>query len=162
MKSNAGRQIEFLGGRLDTFHFGPRDRVSCEGLAYYWNWERPDGLQFGAPVRDHAAVTSGTYDPLSSLHAGRVSSVTGEGLDLARQMGQDPSFVERLPQALVQSVGDIGLGYRVPPEWFVPGAALVAVGALFATIWADVTVVEDLAVGITPSGGMLASRSFGW
>ena len=111
---------------------------------------------------DHAAVTSGTYDPLSSLYEGRVSGNDGDSLDLARQMGQDPSFVERLPQALVQSVGDIGVGYRVPPEWLVPGAALVAVGALFATLWADVTVVEDLALDITPSGGVLASRSFGW
>ena len=161
VKVNAGRQIEFLGGRLDTFYFGPRDRVACEGLAYDWYWERPDGLGFGAVV-DHAAVTSGTYDPLSSLYEGRVSGNDGDSLDLARQMGQDPSFVERLPQALVQSVGDIGVGYRVPPEWLVPGAALVAVGALFATLWADVTVVEDLALDITPSGGVLASRSFGW
>ena len=39
---------------------------------------------------------------------------------------------------------------------------MVEVGALFATLWSDVTVVEDIAVSVAPTGGVLASRSFGW
>ena len=158
VESNVGRRIEILGGRLDTYAIGPRDKVACEGLQYSWNWERPDGLEFGEIVRDHASVTSGTYDPW----LGGVTSLTHEGHELARQMSQDPSWAPRLRQGLVQSVSDKGVGYRVPPEYLVPGAAMVAVGALFATLWADVTVVEDLAVSVTPAGGVLASRSFGW
>ena len=152
-----GRQVEVLGGRLDTFNFGPADVVACERLRYGWYWERPDGIGFGGHVRDHAAVESGTYTLWSEP-----ISYTTQGRQLRRQLSQDPSSSERFRQALVQSVGDIGVGYRVPPEWLVPGAAVVAVGALFATLWADVTVVEDLAVSVTPAGGVLASRSFGW
>ena len=158
VKENLGRQIEILGGRLDTSGFWPVDRIACAGLSYNWYWERPDGLGFSGVV-DHAAVTSGTYDPLLP---GNLGARTNEGRELARQMSQDASVAPRLLQALEQSVADIGVGYRVPPEWLVPGAALVAVGALFATLWSDVTVVEDLAVSVTPNGGMLASRSFGW
>ena len=39
---------------------------------------------------------------------------------------------------------------------------MVAAGALLSTIWSHVTVVDDLAVSVTSSGGVLASRSFGW
>ena len=38
---------------------------------------------------------------------------------------------------------------------------MVAAGVLLSTIWSHVTVV-DLAVSVTPTGGVLASRSFGW
>ncbi len=106
-------------------------------------------------VWDHAAVESVTYNPWTE---GRLST----GGPVARQMRQHPSSAQLLRQALVQSVGDIGVDYRVPPEWLVPGVALVAVGALFTTLWSHVTVVEDVAVSMTPSGGVLASRSFGW
>ena len=153
---NMGRQVEVLGGRLDTFGFRARDRVVCEGLDYQWYWERPDGLGFEGSVEDHASVKSGTYNPW--LYVRKPIEVE----ELVGQMSQDPSVVPRLRQALVQSVGDIGVGRRVPKEYLVAGGAMIVAGALFATLWSDVTVVEDLAVDITPSGGVLASRSFGW
>jgi hypothetical protein len=40
---------------------------------------------------------------------------------------------------------------------------LAGLGALLATIWSDGgVVVEEVAVSVTPTGGVLASRSFGW
>ena len=153
---NMGRQVEVVGGRLDTFGFRARDRVACEGLDYFWYWERPDGLGFEGSVADHASVKSGTYSPW--LYVRKPIEVE----ELVGQMSEDPSVAPRLRQALVQSVGDIGVGRRVPKEYLFAGGALIVAGALFATLWSDVTVVEDLAVGITPSGGVMASRSFGW
>ena len=41
------------------------------------------------------------------------------------------------------------------------GFGMIGVGTLLATIWADVPDV-DLAASITPGGGVLLSRSFGW
>ena len=71
-------------------------------------------------------------------------------------------FEERLPDALVQSASAVHTP-RVPIERLVGGLALLGVGALLATIWSDGgVVVEDVAVAVTPTGGVLASRSFGW
>ena len=39
---------------------------------------------------------------------------------------------------------------------------MIAAGTLLATLWSHVTVVDDLAVSVTPTGGVLASHSFGW
>ena len=40
--------------------------------------------------------------------------------------------------------------------------ALTDDGALILKFWSHGVVVEDVAVAITPTGGVLASRSFGW
>ena len=39
---------------------------------------------------------------------------------------------------------------------------LAGLGALILKFWSDAVVVEDVAVAVTPTGGVLASRSFGW
>ena len=38
----------------------------------------------------------------------------------------------------------------------------VGAGVLFATVWSDVAATEDVAINITPAGGVRASKSFGW
>ncbi len=44
-----------------------------------------------------------------------------------------------------------------------PRVGVGGAGALLATSWSDGgVVVEDVAVAVTPTRGVLASRSFGW
>ncbi len=134
-----------------------------------WNLQVPDdgagGAYISGYVRDYERVKSGAYDPaLEHIHPRSISQeplAYGEP-GPADRLVQDPSFRERVNQALLQSVGDAGSRYRVPKEYLIGGVALVAAGVLLSTLWADVTVVEEVAVGFTPSGGVLASRSFGW
>ena len=104
-------------------------------------------------VEDHESLKSGDRDML--LMDPRFSGTSIPGFDAS-------SFVERLPDALVQSVGGAHSS-RIPVSHLIGGLALVGVGALLATIWSDGgVVVEDVAVSLTPAGGVLASRSFGW
>ena len=105
----------------------------------------PGRGRVGGSVVDHELVKSGTYDPASFS-----------------KMEQGPSFSERVNQALIQSVGEARPRHRVPKEFLAAGGAMVAAGVLLSTIWSHVTVVDDLAVSVTPTGGVLASRSFGW
>ena len=42
------------------------------------------------------------------------------------------------------------------------GVGMIGAGILFATVWSDVAATQDIAVNITPDGGVRASKSFGW
>ena len=42
------------------------------------------------------------------------------------------------------------------------GAAMIGAGVLLATVWSDVAATEDVAINITPAGGVRASKSFRW
>ena len=137
-----GRSVEALGGTLFTSF--ENLLPDCK-LRYSWFLDVPGRGRVAAVVLDHELVKSGTYDPASFS-----------------RMEQDPSFSERVNQALIQSVGEARPRHRVPKEILVAGGAMVAAGVLLSTIWSHVTVVDDLAVSVTPSGGVLASRSFGW
>ena len=168
-----GGLVEAFGGTLGTDPLGYLR--SCK-LEYSWRMEVPDlGVGFRGRVSDHELVKSGAYDPFSDPEF--ISNIVpspdgwnfghmvqqGSTPEAAYEMMQDPSFKERLHQALLESVGEgAGSRYHVPKRYLIAGGAAIAAGALLATIWSDVTVVENLAVGVTPNGGVLASRSFGW
>ena len=167
-----GNLVETLGGTLGTNPNGTL--IPCK-LGYLWRLEIPDlDVGFQGVVADHRLVESGAYDPFSDPWFNPYGELyphgfnfrewsTGPPPEAAEKILRDPSFSERVNQALLESVGKgAGPRYRVPREYLIASGAVVAAGALLATIWADVTVVEDLAVSMTPSGGVLASRSFGW
>ena len=150
-----GRTIEALGGTLlATF---PNFLKRCK-LEYWWSLDVPDRGRFVGWVPDHELVQSGTYKALSDPNF----ALFGGQPELLEEMRQDPSFAERVNQGLIQSVGEVRPRHRVPKEYLLAGGAMIAAGTLLATIWSDVTLVEDLAVSVTPRGGVLASRSFGW
>ena len=152
--SRDGRSIEVLGGTLLTTF--PNLLVRCR-LEYWWTLDVPDRGGVGGWVDDHQLVKSGTYDPASDL-----GYASGDAYELFLEMKKDPSFSERVNQGLIQSVGEVRPRLRVPKEYLFAGGAMIAAGALLSTIWSHVTVVDDLEVSVTPTGGVLASRSFGW
>ena len=151
--SRDGRSVEVLGGTLLAKF--PNLLVPCN-LHYQWSLDVPGVMLIGGRVTDHESVASGAYDPTSDVG---LYSGSFEALDEIRR---DPSFTERVNQGLIQSVGEVRPRMRVPKEYLIGGLGLVAAGTLLATIWSDVTLVEDLAVSVPPRGGVLASRSFGW
>ncbi len=144
-----GTPVEMLGGTVEILSFS--SFRACR-LEYGWTWRDSAGILIGGQVDDHELVKSGErgalglHTPLSFLDP-----------------SIDPSmFEEQLPAALVQAAGDVRPMRHVPLEYLVGGLALAGVGTLLATIWSDVVEVEEVAVGIAPTGGVLVSRSFGW
>ena len=122
-------------------------------MDYYWFWSAPSGHRVDGMVEDHELLKSGGRDALSIGRDFSDDSIPGLDKSL---------FEERLPDALVQSVGK-ARSLRIPITRLVGGLALVGAGALLATIWSDGgIVVEEVEVSVTPAGGVLASRSFGW
>ena len=164
LEGNVGIPVETMGGILETYAQGRLSRCTLE---FAWNLEVPGdtGSTVGGRVLDYERVRSGAYDP-TLQYDGLISSAREPwflgNLGAAEKLVLEPSFRERVNQALLQSVGDARSRHRVPKEYLVAGGAMIAAGTLLATLWSHVTVVDDLAVSVTPTGGVLASRSFGW
>ncbi|MCY4638049.1 MAG: hypothetical protein OXG04_26750 [Acidobacteria bacterium] len=72
------------------------------------------------------------------------------------------SFDEQLKAGLAESVGGVRTGLFFPRDRLAGGLVLAGLRALIVTRWSDGVVVEDIALSVTPAGGVLASRSFGW
>ena len=149
-----GTPVQMRDGTINVAGFRSwNQRGGCR-MEYGWHY-RSDALGdriYGA-VEDHELLKSGDRSALS-IDPG-FSGISTPGFDAS-------SFEERLPDALVQSVGAVHSS-RIPVSHLIGGLALAGVGALLATIWSDGgVVVEEVAVSVTPTGGVLASRSFGW
>ena len=154
-KSGDGTPVEVLGGTVRAHFFRTWNRNGCS-LEYNWAYQNDvSGVRIQGTVRDHELLRSGDRDALSIKSIDAIFSDSSNPFDSSL-------LQEQLPDALVQSVGAAHTS-RIPIRRLIGGLALVGVGALLATIWSEGgVVVEDVAVSVAPSGGVLASRSFSW
>ena len=162
-----GKQVETLAGvlqttRLSAAPYGRSKYVRWWGgcrMRYEFELQGRYGSIHGA-VEDHEAMLRDSADAL--LLNGEQRSRYVEAM--LRDSGQyGASFDEQLKGGLAESVGGVRTGLFFPRDRLAGGLALAGLGALLATIWSDGgVVVEEVAVSVTPTGGVLASRSFGW
>ena len=147
-RSGDGTPVEALGGTLMASGFIPSPQQgSSEGwvrwwgscrLSYGWSLVEDGGGRIGGEIDDHEAM-------LRQLTTGAAS------------------FEDQLHRGLAESVGAARAELFFPRDRLAGGLVVAGLGALLATIWSDGgVVVEEVAVSVTPTGGVLASRSFGW
>ena len=149
-----GTPVQMRDGTINVTGFRSWNRRGGCRMEYGWYY-RSDALGYGisGTVKDHELLKSG--DPSALSYTPGFSGISAPGFDAS-------SFEERLPDALLQSVGAVHSS-RIPVSHLIGGLALAGAGALLATIWSDGgVVVEEVAVSVMPTGGVLASRSFGW
>ena len=161
-----GTQVETLGGVLQARKLapGPYGRSKyvrwwgdCR-MKYEFELDGPHGTIRGH-VEDHDGMLRDAADALVLGEESRARYVEA----MSRDSGRDAaSFDERLKHGLAESVGEVRTGMFFPRDRLAGGLVLAGLGALIVTKWSDGVVVEDVALSVTPSGGMLASRSFGW
>ena len=143
-----GAPVEALGGTLMARSFVPNPQHgSSEGwirwwgscrLSYSWVLEDGRGRTSGGQVDDHEAL-------------------------LRQSSPGAASFEDQLHRGLAESVGAARAELFFPRNRLAGGLVVAGLGALLATIWSDGgIVVEEVALSVTPTGGVLASRSFGW
>ncbi len=143
-----GAPVEALGGTLMARSFVPSPQhESSEGwirwwgscrLSYSWVFEDGRGRTSGGQVDDHEAL-------------------------LRQSSSGAASFEDQLHRGLAESVGAARAELFFPRDRLAGGLVVAGLGALLATIWSDGgIVVEEVALSVTPAGGVLASRSFGW
>ena len=148
-----GTPVEVAGGIVQITGFTTWNRPGggCR-MRYGWRYDSASGNRQYGRVEDHELLKSGDRETLWIDPHFNGRAVSGSELSILE---------ERLPDALMQSVGSVRTR-RMPVSHLIGGLALVGAGALLATIWSDGgVVVEDVAVAVTPTG-VLASRSFGW
>ena len=151
-----GTPVQMRDGTINVAGFRSWNRRGGCRMEYGWHY-RSDALghRISGTVADHELLKSGDLSALSYPSGPGFSDISTPGFDAS-------SFEERLPDALVESVGAVHSS-RIPVSHLIGGLALAGAGALLATIWSDGgVVVEEVAVSVMPTGGVLASRSFGW
>ena len=165
-----GAQVETLGGVVRAIRLG----AAPYGRSKYVRWGADCRLRYRfelngrygtvrGHVEDHDAMLreSGYALTLALALDEELRGSYVEGM--RRESSPDAaSFDERLKQGLAESVGEVSPGLFFPKDRLAGGLVLAGLGALILTKWSDTVVVEDVAFAVTPGGGVLASRSFGW
>lgn len=146
----AGAQVHTPGGTLQAFGF----RALPEGSSRRWSRRSGCRLQYWWQLEygEQQRIASGLVEDHESMLR-QLGLVGVEGVEDGR--GSTP-FEEQLNHGLAESVGAIRAELFLPWERLTGGLALAGLGALIATIWSDAVVVEDVAVSVTPTGGVLA------
>lgn len=127
-------------------------------MRYGFRLQGPQGNVNGH-VEDHDGMLRGAADALVVNEAARARYLEAMWWDYSLDAA---SFDERLKDGLAASVGEVRTGMFFPRDRLAGGLALAGLGALILKYWSGAVVVEDVAVAVTPTGGVLASRSFGW
>ena len=161
-----GAPVETLDGtvRAQTLVAAPFGRSkyvrwwgACR-LRYYFDLKGRYGTVRGQ-VEDHEAMLQGAAEALVLDGDSRRRYIDA----MYRDSNHDAAaFDERLKDALGESVGDVRTGMFFPRDRLAGGLVLAGLGALVRKFWSGGVAVEEVAVSVTPTGGVLASRSFGW
>ena len=163
---DSGAQVETLAGVVQATRF----RAAPHGRSKYVRWwggcrlrydftlTGPNGSLRGT-VEDHEAMLGDSAGAPLLTEEQRMRYVEAMFLD----PGQHAASVdEQLRDGLAESVGGVRTGLSFPRDRLAGGLALAGLGALIVMFWSDAVAVDDVAVSVSPTGSVLASRSFGW
>ena len=88
---------------------------------------------------------------------------TVTGLLLAGAGAYTTVYASKLKEEVDLRVGSESIVHGASKdEYEMVGLGLLGIGVLLATVWSDVDVDRTATIIITPDGGFMASRSFGW
>ncbi len=163
-----GTQVETLDGAVQARQLVP----APYGQSKYLRWGGGCRLRYHFELNGRYGTVRGHVDDHEAMLGNSVDALMlnldeHQRRSYVEAMLRDSNpaaavFEEQLQDALAESVGEVRTGLFFPRDRLAGGLVLAGLGALVLKFWSHSVVVEDVAVAVTPTGGVLASRSFGW